>query len=650
MPSAIYLKKDADYLYWKAEFTALNRDAIDCTTSSNTVPNNGPTVVFKGLSGLASSSSLVSKVWKYICDDYCTEAHIDSSLEIQKDEQTPGYVLNNQVIGKISLSAMAVAGIGVPNDFSTVDVGYVFYVDGVSQPVTTAPYAAINVDQFRHLASLTTDWQQIYPVANSHAQISDVTFEAGPPAKLAVTFDTDMDTSRYQTTGAYRQSNSYWIGARIFVIEFASYEPGGAISFAKDAFLARNGLSMANDYNYTFPVVATNPAVYINTDSTFYQEGDMLSVSLSADAGSDPDKLYSVKLGIKLADGSKLYDNGYSLSGDASAYLFRDVAIPDFGNAWYELSSLNYQFGSGLPSGTYRFAVGLFDSHNQLIASDTASIYYSGATAQSSGETQTRMAGHRLTKQAVVQHPRSGNSESNRTSTLSLILEAGSRSGFQIFKRLKPFTDEALKVDGVIQDIDDSFNQYWSWVDDDIYNGTQYAKDLFAIHLLLKMMEWVPNYGFIPDSKNLVAGAQRVMQIMTGQKRVIATLEGANAQIKLDNDCLFFNCPSYDVDVYLTPVSTCYTDRDGGAPNPEVSDMLPFATCDKRRTSPDDYPQQRVYLGRGGIDSGTISTGDRVIGLYLIEAQKASDKSIVYRGTAFIQEGGQKIPVTITAR
>lgn len=185
IPAAIYLKKDTNNLYWKAVYTNLNRDAIDCPTSSNDVSNNGPTLILSGLAPQsANNSAVISRVWKYICSGYCTNAGgMNGELTIQKDEQTPAIVQGNEIIGQISLTAMADAGIRLPADFSTVQAGYLFYVDGIRQPTLTTPYGAIDANLFKSPATLTNEWQQIYPFAFSISASSQQA-QAGQPFTL----------------------------------------------------------------------------------------------------------------------------------------------------------------------------------------------------------------------------------------------------------------------------------------------------------------------------------------------------------------------------------------------------------------------------------------------------------------------------------
>ena len=91
--------------------------------------------------------------------------------------------------------------------------------------------------------------------------ITQIDFVDGNPARLVVSFDTNMKPN-YWTTGNYvpKPGNpGSWPDLRKLVIEFESYTPGGSITLVASGFQSEAGVPMAADRVFTFPGGAPNP-------------------------------------------------------------------------------------------------------------------------------------------------------------------------------------------------------------------------------------------------------------------------------------------------------------------------------------------------------------------------------------------------------
>lgn len=93
-----------------------------------------------------------------------------------------------------------------------------------------------------------------YQVDNTlNVEISFIREITTANAQVIATFNKDMKTMSYSTSGSYTPTSSYWRSSREFVMDLSDYTSGGSMVFNADGFITVDNMILTNDVPFIFP-------------------------------------------------------------------------------------------------------------------------------------------------------------------------------------------------------------------------------------------------------------------------------------------------------------------------------------------------------------------------------------------------------------
>lgn len=273
------------------------------------------------------------------------------------------------------------------------------------------------------------------------------------------------------------------------------------------------------------------------------------------------------------------------------------------------------------------------------VGSDTLSVYQ-----PLSEQAATSVIHARATKFAQTSNPFA----IDKLATLGKAAGDTAAWAYNFIQKPKAIYDAGTSI---LDEVNAMQDDYLNWKEDD--DLSDYADDLLAINMMLKILEHDDIMGKAVPSKNLMYGAQQYFKAISSTGRALSSIDGSTVlTVTVNDDCWLHACGSgagVKVLLKMQPISVCESSKaaqDPGAPDFAFNTCIKFARDSATVIANTVTAKGSVWINTSYNSKVTIE--GLGIGWYLLEARRTDNNNVVHRQTVFVDRANDEEEITIT--
>ena len=340
-----------------------------------------------------------------------------------------------------------------------------------------------------------------------------------------------------------------------------------------------------------------------------------------------------------------VYFNGDSFQR-SETYWVTNFTLPEISD-WATLPIVFHLSGTPLPDQRFVFELTLEDLEGNPIANATYNFRYKNNSLLAMQSPQQFPLVEQSKKSPVQTKAMMSSSQTYSNFAKDKLATLGKAAGYSaswaynFIQQAKPLYDKTQLVNEVMEMKDD----FEGWQQDP--DVSDYADNLLAIRIMLKVLEHDDIMGATVPSKNLMYGAQQYFKAMASSARALSAIDGdTQLGVSVDDDCWLSTCWSgigTKVKLTMQPIDICQDSASGHD--------FEFSTCVKYAKDPATVLANTVH-GSRDVEIDTVSNFTWISGLkigwYLLEARRVDNNKVVHRQTVFVDRWNDEETIKIT--